>query len=116
MEPELPSQREMLKEVMQYAFGSSGTYKGEGDHWGWLPQELEAAIESKAYMRVLRSEEFCRPYFTPRIHAQTIPQGGRVDNLVFQTLPDNAGTLWKEHHAALQSAEDPIRYCWLNMP
>ena len=32
MDLERPSQKEMLKEVMRHAYGSSGTYKGEGDH------------------------------------------------------------------------------------
>jgi hypothetical protein len=118
MEPEALSQREMLKEVMLHAYGTSGTYKGEGDHWGWLPDELDAALESKAYVRVLRSEEFCRVLFTPRIQFNTIIGDDirQLSNLTTQRLPDNAGTVWKEHHAALQTEEDPILYCWQNMP
>jgi len=115
MSIELPSQSEMLKDVMRHAFGVNGTYVGEGEHWGFRQAQREEGIASRAYVRVLRSEGFCRAFWTFRLTAMTLPQDASLSDAVFQRIPEDFDTRWQKHHKELQTEEDPIRYCWLSL-
>ena len=55
-------QRRILREAIYLAH--EGGYDGPGAEWDSAPaQELDQVIESEAYVPVLRSAKFARPFF-----------------------------------------------------
>ncbi len=112
MSPEPPDKSAMLKDVMVHAYASH--YRGEGHLWGYDPTTLADAIESGAYLRVLRSEEFCRSYWRIRIVVQQVPTGSTGTGLVPQHVSEDEIVAWERHHAKLQTEADPLTYCFVN--
>ncbi len=107
---------ERLRSVMRYAYGRGYHYAGSGWRWGWASdQKLEQAIEAGDHLEVIRSPEFCRHYFTPRVAVHKLPTGNPGIDLIYQRIPDDFGTQWERHYQAIQKVEDPLLYCMQNI-
>jgi hypothetical protein len=107
-----PTRDEMLRDVMVLAHEKH--YRGEGNLWGWM--EREKALESGAYASVLRSEEFCQKYWLPQLIVGTSLGPNPPKHLIVNSFTDEQMNEWKKHFAALKTAEDPLTYCYENMP
>ena len=85
----------MLRDVMRLAHERH--YHGEGDVWGWMSHDRQKALENGEDVNVLRSEEFCRRYWS-------------------QVTTGDETAVWAQHLEALRTAPDPLLYCYENMP
>jgi hypothetical protein len=107
----LEEQATLLRSIMRRVAPKKAVrteYRGEGDRWGYArDEELRRVIAAGEHVAVLRSEGFCRVFWTPRLTALPYVVGAMVG----ARWPEDADTRWQRHHAAIQNAEDPLAYC-----
>jgi len=85
-------------------------YRGIGELWGYASDdELRPVIDAQEHFPILRSEKFCRSFWTPRLTAVT--HSDPFAPIIYQKPPEDFDTRWIKHHKAIQTAEDPLAYC-----
>jgi hypothetical protein len=109
-----PTRSEMLRDVMRLAHEKQ--YHGEGDLWGWMSQDRENALASGEYVEVLRSEAFCRAFWRIELLGGIRVGPNPPTDLIYDTVADEQITAWSRHHEALKTAEDPLAYCYRELP